>query len=43
MFLGGHSLGGLVAALTCLRDQSRWAGLLVLSPGLDVEWNLMLR
>lgn len=24
MFLGGHSLGGLIAALTCLRDQVRF-------------------
>ena len=43
MFIGGHSLGGLIAALTCLRDQQRWAGLLVLSAALDVEWTLSLR
>jgi alpha-beta hydrolase superfamily lysophospholipase len=43
MFIAGHSLGGLIAALTCLRDQSAWAGLLVCSPALDVEWSLVLR
>ena len=43
MFIGGHSLGGLVAAITCLRDQSRWNGLLLSDPALDVEWTPMLR
>ena len=43
LFIGGHSLGGLVAPLTCLRGQSRWAGLLLCSPALDVEWTPVLR
>jgi acylglycerol lipase len=43
MFIAGHSMGGLIAALTCLRDQSAWTGLMVCSPALDVEWNLVLR
>lgn len=43
MFIAGHSMGGLVAPLTCLKDQSRWAGLLLCSPALDVEWTPMLR
>lgn len=43
MFVGGHSLGGLISCLTCLKDQSRWAGLLILSPAIDVEWTLSLR
>jgi acylglycerol lipase len=43
MFIGGHSLGGLIAPLTCLKNQSMWSGLLLCSPALDVEWNLMLR
>lgn len=43
MFIGGHSLGGLVASCTCLRDQSLWHGLLLGSPLLDVEWTLTLR
>jgi alpha-beta hydrolase superfamily lysophospholipase len=43
MFLGGQSLGGLVAPLACLRGPQRWAGLLLLSPALDVEWSPLLR
>ena len=43
LFVGGQSLGGLVAALAVLRDQQRWAGLLVCSPALDVEWTPVLR
>eukprot|EP00887_Chlorella_sp_A99_P002468 scaffold10.g2468.t1 len=42
-FVGGHSLGGLVATALALRDQSRWAGLLVLSPAMDMEWTLSLK
>lgn len=42
-FIGGHSLGGLVAALGCHRDQRRWAGLLVCSPAMDVEMGLVLK
>lgn len=43
MFIGGHSLGGLVAARACLRNQSGWNGLLLSSPLLDVEWTMTLR
>lgn len=42
-FIGGHSMGGLVATLTCLRNQSRWAGLLISAPALDMEWTPALR
>lgn len=42
-FIGGHSLGGLVAVVTALRDQTAWAGLLVSGPALDVEWTPVLR
>lgn len=42
-FIGGHSLGGLVAALTCLKDQSRWKGLLISAPAIDVEWTPILK
>ena len=43
MFVAGHSLGGLVAAFTCLRSQEMWGGLLLCSPLLDVEWTPVLR
>jgi alpha-beta hydrolase superfamily lysophospholipase len=43
LFAYGHSLGGLVAALTCARDQRAWAGLIMTGPAVDVEWNLVLR
>ena len=43
MFIGGHSLGGLVAAFTCLRGQTNWSGMLLCSPLLDVEWTTVLR
>ena len=42
-FIGGHSLGGLIATITCLRDQSRWKGLLISDPALDVEWTPVLK
>ena len=42
-FIAGHSLGGLIATLTCLRDQSRWSGLLLSDPAIDVEWTPVLR
>lgn len=42
-FIAGHSLGGLVATVTCLRDQSRWKGLLISAPALDVEWTPVLK
>lgn len=42
-FLGGQSLGGLVSATLCARNQTRWAGLLIFSPAMDMEWTLVLR
>ncbi len=42
-FLGGHSMGGLVATHAALHNQRRWSGLLLLSPAIDVEWTPMLR
>jgi acylglycerol lipase len=42
-FIAGHSLGGLIAALACLRDQSAWSGLLLCSAALNVEMGLVLR
>lgn len=43
MFIGGHSLGGMIAPLVCLRNQALWNGLLLLSPSLDVEWTWILK
>jgi acylglycerol lipase len=43
LFIGGHSLGGLVAILTCLKDQSKWKGLILSSPAIDVEWTPILK
>lgn len=43
VFVLGHSMGGLVAALTALRRQERLAGVMLHSPALDVEWNPVLR
>lgn len=40
MFIGGHSMGALTAITAALRDQSVWAGVIVCSGALDVEWNL---
>jgi hypothetical protein len=42
-FLGGQSMGGLVAALGALRCQERWAGLVVFSGAMGVVWTLVLR
>lgn len=42
-FIGGHSLGGLAATLTCLKDQSKWKGLILSAPAIDVEWTPVLR
>lgn len=42
-FLGGQSMGGLVAALGALRCQERWAGLIVFSGAMGVVWTLVLR
>jgi acylglycerol lipase len=42
-FIGGQSMGGLVAALVALQNQSAWAGLILCSAAIDVEWTPMLR
>ena len=45
-FIGGHSMGGLVAAHAALSPPAKggqWAGLLLHSPALDVEWTATLR
>lgn len=39
----GQSMGGLIATHLVLRDQSAWAGLILCSAAIDVEWNLVLR
>lgn len=36
-------MGGLIATHLVLRDQSAWAGLILCSAAIDVEWNLVLR
>ncbi|KXZ45342.1 hypothetical protein GPECTOR_56g439 [Gonium pectorale] len=43
VFLLGHSMGGLVTALLCLKRQDEVAGLMLHSPALDVEWTPLLR
>uniref|UniRef100_A0A7S0WRQ0 Serine aminopeptidase S33 domain-containing protein n=1 Tax=Chlamydomonas leiostraca TaxID=1034604 RepID=A0A7S0WRQ0_9CHLO len=42
-FIGGHSMGGLVAAHAVLRQPGQWAGLVLHSAALDVEWTPVLR
>jgi alpha-beta hydrolase superfamily lysophospholipase len=42
-FLGGQSMGGLVAALGALRCQDRWAGLIIFSGAMGVVWTPVLR
>lgn len=42
-FIGGQSMGGLVAAHTALRSQGSWAGCLLHSAAIDVEWTPVLR
>jgi acylglycerol lipase len=43
MFVAGHSLGGLVAAHTAAKNPSQFAGLILHSAAIDVEWNWVLR
>jgi acylglycerol lipase len=43
LFAGGHSFGGLVAALAAARAPGRFAGLLLLSAALGVEMGPVLR
>ncbi len=42
-FSAGQSLGGLVATHLALRDRAAWAGLILCSAAIDVEWNLVMR
>ncbi|KAK9829537.1 hypothetical protein WJX72_006371 [[Myrmecia] bisecta] len=42
-FIGGASLGGLIATHTVLRDQSAWSGLILSAAAIDVEWTPVLR
>lgn len=37
LFIAGSSMGALFAAFACLEEQSWFSGLLLWSPGLDVE------
>lgn len=43
MFMAGNSLGALVAVYVVMHNQRQWAGTVLLSPALDVEWTPMLR
>lgn len=43
MFLVGCSLGGMVALYVALRDQRKWAGLVLFSPLVDENWSATLR
>lgn len=43
IFIAGHSMGGLIASLTAIRQQDAWNGLIIHSALLDVEWTLALR
>ena len=42
MFIGGQSLGGLIASTAALQLQSSCAGLVLTSPAMDVDKNLIL-
>lgn len=39
----GQSMGGLIATHLVLRDQDAWAGLILCSAAIDVEWTFVLR
>ena len=43
LFLGGQSMGGLIALHTALRDQSRWCGIVLTSAAVNVEWTPILK
>ncbi|GFH26723.1 hydrolase_4 domain-containing protein [Haematococcus lacustris] len=43
MFLGGQSMGGLVAAHAALGSQPAWSGLILHSAALGVEWTPVLK
>ncbi len=40
LFMGGNSLGGLVASYVALERPTAFAGLILQSPAIDVEWNV---
>ena len=42
-FLGGQSMGGLVAAHGILKHPARWAGLIIYSGAIGVVWTVVLR
>jgi alpha-beta hydrolase superfamily lysophospholipase len=42
-FAAGQSMGGLLATHLVLRDQAAWAGLILCSAAIDLEWNLVTR
>ncbi|GBF98423.1 alpha beta-hydrolase [Raphidocelis subcapitata] len=41
--IGGQSMGALVAAHAALRNQDRWAGLVLHSAAMGVVWTMLLR
>lgn len=43
IFACGHSLGGLTVAHAAARNAKNYAGLMLHSAAIDVEWNLALR
>lgn len=43
LFMGGNSLGGLVASYTIIRRPEAFAGLIMQSPAIDVEWTPVLK
>ncbi|KAK9826121.1 hypothetical protein WJX81_005243 [Elliptochloris bilobata] len=42
-FAAGQSMGGLLATHLVLRDQTAWAGLILCSAAIDIEWSLVTR
>ena len=42
-FAAGQSMGGLLATHLVLRDQAAWAGLILCSAAIDIEWNIVTR
>jgi acylglycerol lipase len=43
MFVGGQSMGGLVATHVALRQPELWSGLILNSAAIDVIWTPVLR
>ena len=42
-FIGGQSMGGLIASYAVLRNQGAYSGLILHSAAIDVEWTFILR